>query len=204
MNMPATTSVRIRRILVFLLVSYCEIVTAQERPELQSGKWDASIWIAAATGEENRNTFTESQILAAGLFLGRMLTGEIGTGWRRGRFEYGFGLTPLFLQLRPEHSYGGGFEPVVIRWNSSLHMKSLRPYIELAGGAVRMNSNFPAGDTSAFNFTARGGAGIQIFSTKRQSWDIGCRWWHISNANLGVRNPEFNGIQLSVAHHWRR
>lgn len=133
-----------------------------------------------------------------------MLTGEIGTGWRRGRFEYGFGLMPIFLQLRPEHSYGGGFEPVVLRWNSSLRMKSFRPSIKLAGGAVHTNSNFPAGDTSAFNFTASGGGGIQIFNANRQSWDIGCHWWHISNANLGVRNPGLNGIQLSSAYHWRR
>jgi hypothetical protein len=31
---------------------------------------------------------------------------------------------------------------------------------------------------------------------------VGLRWSHISNANLGVINTEFNGIQLSLAYHW--
>jgi hypothetical protein len=173
-------------------------------PEAQNRRWDVSVWLAAATGEENRNSFTEAQILSAGLFVGKMMTGEIGTGWRRGRLEYGLDVMPVFIQLTPNRLYGGGFEPVVLRWNSSLRMRRVAPYVELAGGAVRTNSNLPAGDTSMFNFTARGGGGIQIFTANRRSIDIGCRWWHVSNANLGVRNPEFNGIQLSLGYHWRK
>jgi hypothetical protein len=45
---------------------------------------------------------------------------------------------------------------------------------------------------------------MRIFTEPRQSIEIGCRWAHISNANLGVRNPEFNGIQVSVEYHWFR
>jgi hypothetical protein len=118
--------------------------------------------------------------------------------------EYGLDLIPVFIQLTPKKLYGGGFEPVVLRWNSSLRMRRVAPHVKLAGGAVRTNSNLPAGHTSVFNFTARGGGGIQIFTVNRRSLDIGCRWWHVSNANLGVRNPEFNGIQLSVGYHWRK
>jgi hypothetical protein len=171
-------------------------------PEAQHRNWDVSVWVAGATGEENLNSFSEAQIFTAGVFAGKELTGEIGSGWRRGRFEYGIDLIPLFRQFRPQPMYGGGLEPVILRWNSSLHTGHVAPYIELAGGAVRTNSNLPAGDTSNFNFTARGGGGIEIFTKPRQSVEIGCRWWHISNANLGVRNPEFNGIQVSLGYHW--
>ncbi len=204
MKSSIVTSARVGAILVFLVLTYSGLLTAQARPELKRANWDASVWVTTATGEENQNSFSEAQILTAGVFLGRVLTGEIGTSWRRGSFEYGFSLMPLFLQVRPERFYGAGFEPVVLRWNSSVHMKNIKPYIELAGGAVRTNSNFPAGDTSAFNFTARGGGGIQFFGANRRSLDIGCRWWHISNANLGRRNPEFNGIQVSFGYHWRK
>ena len=199
-----SNSARFCVVIIFVLLPSGDLVKAQERPESHSDNWDLSVWFTTATGEENRNSFTEAQILTAGFFLGRMLTGEIGSGWRRGRFEYGVDLMPLFIQVRPERFYGGGFEPVVLRWNSSRHKKSVSPYIELAGGAVRTNSNFPPGDTSAFNFTARGGGGVQISARNRQSLDIGCRWWHISNANLGVRNPEFNGIQMSIGYHWHK
>lgn len=91
---------------------------------------------------------------------------------------------------------------MILRWNSSLHVASISPYIELTGGGLRTNINLPSGNTSDFNFTARGGGGIQIRKGRRQAIDIGCCWSHISTANLGVQNPEFNGIQLSVAYHW--
>jgi lipid A 3-O-deacylase len=168
-----------------------------QAPEFRRGTWDFGIWAAAATGEENTNSFSEAQVFSAGVFAGKVLTNEIGTGWRRGRLEYGFDLAPLFVQFRPQRVFGLAFDPVILRWNSSLHRGRVSPYIELGGGGVHTNSNFPAGDTSNFNFIARGGGGILIAAKRTQAFEIGCHWWHISNANLGTRNPEFNGIQVS-------
>ena len=174
---------------------------SQTRSDPQKN-WDLSVWVAGATGEEHLNSFSEAQIFSAGMFIGKILTGEMGSGWRRGRFEYGVSVIPIFRQPRPQPIFGGGFEPMILRWNSSLRASRVSPYIELGGGGVLTNANFPSGDTSSFNFTARGGGGIQIYTKPRQSVDLACRWWHISNANLGVRNPEFNGIQISVGYHW--
>jgi lipid A 3-O-deacylase len=203
--MPDVIS-RLRAVGPFVLVLMLLVhpVGAQSDSQGQPRNWDVGIWMAGATGEENTNSFAEAQILTAGIFAGKVLTGEIGSGWRRGRFEYGFDVIPLFRQFRPQPIYGGGFEPVILRWNSSLHTGHMTPYLELAGGAIRTNANLPSGDTSNFNFSARGGGGIQLFAKRRQSVEIGCRWWHISNANLGVRNTEFNGIQVSLGYHWFR
>lgn len=186
---------------LLLLLLFLYSAHSQARSDLHRD-WDLSVWAAGATGEEHLNSFSEAQIFSAGIFVGKILTGELGSGWRRGRFEYGVAAIPVFRQARPQAIYGGAFEPMILRWNSSLQSSRISPYIELAGGAVRTNTNFPSGDTSNFNFTARGGGGIQIFTRPRQSLDIACRWSHISNANLGVRNPEFNGIQISVGYHW--
>jgi lipid A 3-O-deacylase len=177
---------------------------SQSAPDAKHRDWDFGIWVAGETGEEIHNDFSEAQILTAGVFAGKVLTGEIGKGWRRGTFEYGVTVFPVFRQFRPQGIYGGGIEPVVLRWNSSLRAGRASPYIELAGGAVRTNTNLPVGNTSDFNFTARGGGGIRIFIRGRQWADVGCRWSHISNANLGVKNQEFNGIQVSVGYHWSR
>src|ERR1700730_12955365 len=125
----------------------------------QPRDWDFGVWVAGATGEENTNSFAEAQTLSAAVFVGKVLTGEVGSGWRRGRFEYGIDVIPLFRQFRPNLVYGGGFEPVILRWNSSLHTQHFAPYIELAGGALYTNIDFPSGDTSSFNFSARGGGG---------------------------------------------
>jgi hypothetical protein len=189
---------------VLLLLFLVTTVSSQDTSPSQDYKWDVSVWATAATGEENLNSFSEAQIVSAGVFIGRVLTPEIGSGWRRGRLEYGFDVMPVFVHLKPQRIYGGGIDPLILRWNSSLHAGSVAPYIELGGGAVRTNSNFPVGDTSNFNFIARGGGGIHVFTKRHQAFDIGCRWWHISNANLGVRNPEFNGIQLSLGYHWSK
>jgi len=66
-------------------------------------------------------------------------------------------------------------------------------------GVVITNSNLPPGKTSNLNFMAKGGGGIYIRTRKRESLDIGFRWSHISNANLGLDNPEFNGYNSASA-----
>jgi hypothetical protein len=72
----------------FLLALSDHVSWAQgSSPEAQNRSWEVSVWLAAASGEENRNSFIEAQILDAGFFVGKMMTGEIGTGWRRGRWS---------------------------------------------------------------------------------------------------------------------
>lgn len=171
-------------------------------PEAHERSWDFSIWAAGSTGEENTNAISEAQIMNAGIFVGKALSDEMGRNWWRGQFEYGFDFVPVFAQLTPQRIHGIGFDPVILRWNSSLRRGRVAPFIELAGGGVRTDTNLPAGNTSNFNFTVRGGAGIQIATKHAQALELSCRWWHISNANLGARNPEFNGIQVSVGWHW--
>jgi lipid A 3-O-deacylase len=187
---------------LFLLLVARPLDAQAHLPEAPPSNWDFGAFVVVATGEENTNSFSEAQILTAGVSAGRVLTDEIGKGWRRSRFEYAASLIPVFRQFRPQSIYGGGFEPVILRWNSSLRAGRVSPYIELAGGGLWTNTNLPVGNTSDFNFTARGGGGIKISRTPRQSVDLGIRWGHISNANLGVQNPEFNGIQVSLGYHW--
>jgi hypothetical protein len=190
--------------LIFLLVS--GRVFTQDLPSAgQRGSWDLSVWAAGETGEENTNSFAEAQIWSAGVFVGRVMTRERGSGWWRGNLEYAFDLMPVFETRGNQRIRGGGFDPVILRWNSARrHTPRVSPYIELAGGAVITSSNLPPGNTSRFNFTPKGGGGIYVRTRKRQSLDIGVSWSHISNANLGVDNPEFNGVQLSFAYHWFR
>ena len=189
-------------ILILLLASAS--APAQESPIAMPGgaNWDIGIWAAGATGEENTNSFAEAQILTAGFSLGHSITGERGRGWRRGGLEYLFDVSPLFRTYGNQKIHGTAFDPLILRWNSSLHRGRMAPFIELGGGAVATPVNLPPGNTSSFNFMARGGGGVHLFTRKRQSLDFGLGWWHISNANLGKRNPEFNGLQLVVGYHW--
>lgn len=197
---------RRHRLTLFLVaaLSFSASLYGQELPQNQKGRWDISPFLAAETGEETTNSFSQAQIWSAGIFFGKVLTAEHGKGWLRGNLEYGFDVVPLFVQTNIQKVYGGAFDPVILRWNSSRHPTRIAPYIELSGGGVATTKNLPPGDTSSFNFMAKGGGGIYVATRKKQALDISCRWSHISNANLGVRNPEFNGIQVSFGYHWFR
>ena len=192
------------RALGFLCLALA-VLTASARtqrlPEVSTRKWDFSVWAAGATGEENTDSLSEAQVLTAGVFVG-LATHEIGKGWLHGRFEYGADFIPLFVQFAPQRIAGIAFDPIILRWNLSLHRGRVSPFVELGGGAVHTHVNFPVGDSSTFNFIARGGGGILIATRQGQALELACRWWHISNADLGTQNPEFNGIQVSLGWHW--
>jgi hypothetical protein len=189
--------------LVLLVTSALSgLALAQSDPELQNRNWDISIWASGATGEENTNSFSEAQIFAAGVFVGHQLTGEIGHGWPRGSFEYAADFVPVFVQSAPQRISGTAFDPLILRWNSGVHRGRVVPFVELGGGGLHTHVNFPEGNTSTFNFMARVGGGILVPMRHAQALEIACRWWHISNANLGTQNPEFNGIQVSAGWHW--
>jgi hypothetical protein len=172
--------------------------------EMAQINWDLAAWSDFATGEENTNSFGESQIWSAGISAARTFWNSSGHHWYSGSIQYGFSVSPLFLQLRPQSLHGIAFQPVIFRWNSIRLIGRASPYIELAGGAVHTNLNLPAGNTSAFNFTAQGGGGIYLPLGSRHACELGLRWSHISNANLGIQNPEFNGVAIRVAYHWLR
>jgi hypothetical protein len=192
----------LKKLSLFLLLVCCSAFTQDPPPIGHKGGLDLSIWAAGETGEENTNSFREAQIWSAGVSVGWVVTGEHLSSWRRGSLEYAFDVMPVFESYGNQRTHGFGFDPMILRWNSSLHTPRISPYIELSGGAVTTPSNLPPGNTSSFNFMAKGGGGIYLSTRKRQFFDIGFRWSHISNANLGVNNPEFNGLQLSLAYHW--
>jgi hypothetical protein len=136
-------------------------------------KWEIGVWVSGATGKENVHSFTEEQMWGAGVFVGRALTGEIGDRWWRGSLEYGINLVPVTKTTNAQYVYGGGFEPVVLRWNSFMQRGRIAPYLELAGGELFTTANLPAGDTSSVNFTARGGVGVHLLCSSggHSTWD---------------------------------
>lgn len=191
--------------LIFVLILLSCTAYSQNPPMATSeAKWDFSVWAAGETGEETSNSFAQAQIWTAGVFAGRTLADEVGSGWRRGRLEYAAAFAPVFETYGNQRTHGIGFDPVILRWNSGVHTSSVLPYIELSGGGVSTPVNLPPGRTASFNFMAKGGGGFYLRTRSRQAFDLGLHWSHISNANLGADNYEFNGIQLSIAYHCYR
>jgi hypothetical protein len=176
------------------LIIQSNITEKQKRP------WGITGWIAGATGEEHSNSFTKAQILAGGFSWARSLPPKSARmAPRRPGIRNGFDSSICSLHA-PKVVRWRGLEPAVLRWNG-LRRGRLAPFIELAGGGVHTNANLPSGNTSKFNFTAP-----ESMAAFRYSAESGDPWTLAAsgriNANLGAQNPEFNGIQVSVAYHW--
>jgi len=91
---------------------------------------------------------------------------ELGRRW-----TYSPGVTPLCfsVHLLPAHR--------------------LQPFLASTAGFIVSTRDIPEFYTSAFNFTFSFGGGVQVFSRERSSFSLGYRYYHLSNANTGDRNP---------------
>lgn len=115
------------------------------------------------------------------------------------RLELGFDVHPLVLVRQPEGHPGDGDDQtvpaaaleVVLRWFPGPSPLAAPWYLELEEGPFWGWHRVPAGGTR-FNFLTQAGTGFLVPGGKGWSVLVGYRWVHISNANLGDRNPSWN------------
>lgn len=166
-------------------------------------QWELGIWGAEAYGKTAGENFGTSLISMAGFHASRVVYESPPNSTHHRTLEYTIELQPLFLITRRQVVYGGGLSPVGLKWNFMPRGKGrYRPYLECNGGAMFTQTNVPPGRTDTFNFTAAAGPGVMIALNRSQALSVALRYWHLSNANLGDRNPAFNTIQLELGFHW--
>lgn len=86
------------------------------------------------------------------------------------------------------YAYGTGGSPIGAQVNF-VHYRHVEPFLTSGGGFLYFNHRM-FGTTQQFNFTAQLGGGVQLFtSSRRSAIDLGYKYHHISNANLGNTNP---------------
>jgi hypothetical protein len=134
---------------------------------------------------------------------GLVLTGEHGSGWIRGTFEWDFSVIPVENFWVLGSHYAGGFEALGPRWNFTNTGRRVVPFVGLSGGMLFSPNNFPPGRTAQFNFTAAVDAGTHLFLRPRHSFDVGVRFQHVSNGYLGRLNPGVPlSLQLTLGYSW--
>jgi hypothetical protein len=113
-----------------------------------------------------------------------------------------FDIVPMTLVGDPwqktgrRYAYGGGGSPIGAQVNW-MHYRRFQPFLTSGGGFLYFNRNMF--NATHFNFTAQLGGGVQLFnSSRRRSFDVGCKYHHISNANLGNRNHGMDSLMLFV------
>ena len=84
--------------------------------------------------------------------------------------------------------YGGGMNPIGFQFNFRRGHK-WQPFANAHGGFLYFTQQVPVIDSSQYNFTFSFGGGVQVFSGDRSSFSLGYRYYHLSNANTGDRNP---------------
>ena len=95
------------------------------------------------------------------------------------------------------YSYGIGGSPVGAQVNF-VHFHRFEPFLTSGGGFLYFNHRM-FGTSQQFNFTAQLGGGVQLFSSNRRTaLDIGYKYHHISNANLGNQNPGMDSHMLFI------
>jgi lipid A 3-O-deacylase len=196
-----------KRIAAVLLL-LCAAAVAQDNP-LSKPVWEIGPWAGGGTG---LGAASEFKFVSAGVRIGRVLTGEIGSGRMRGTFEWASDIMPLyetrqsdFYSSGPQRwVYGFAFSPVVLKWNWTAG-KRVVPYLAAEGGILFSRTEIPPGDTSKVNFLPGGAFGIYLLRGTKGAVDASVHITHISNASLGDHNPGINAtMQFRIGYTWFR
>ncbi len=175
---------------------------AQNLPSrsLTKGTWEIGVW--GAGGAAFKGFTSDTRVANFGLRVGRVLTGEHFSGWRRGNLELAADIMPVYLVFQDTTVYGGGVTAPVFRWNFTSGRK-IAPYFETGGGLLYSASSVPTG-TSRINFTPQGAFGFQVFTRERRSVSFDARYVHISSAGLASPNPGIDTLQFRIGLNWFR
>ena len=148
-------------------VSNQTLAESPVRQEANRTPWEYGALFQGGFGvTEDRSGF---KFLLAGAHLGKVLTGEVGTGPLRGNFEYAIEVFPYWQSFTPKFSriscggpnpgglaytcsqpftVGGTFTgasvtPIILRWNFT-HSRRVMPWVQGAGGLVWTDHKYPA------------------------------------------------------------
>jgi lipid A 3-O-deacylase len=163
---------------------------------LSVGSSEVMITAGPAFGAVIFHSSSGHKYLLSSLSWGRILSGPLGPGVLRGRFEWAIEIVPLFAQFAPYDTYGAGVTPLTWRWNFEPNGK-FAPYAELAGGLLWTREAVPALTTTA-NFTAHASYGVRYFFGARSAFVASYTFHHISNGNRLERNPGINAHVMQV------
>jgi lipid A 3-O-deacylase len=173
---------------------FCGVSPVHAQAGPVKGSHELELW--SGGGHALYGVTSHTSIWNVGLRYGWVLTEPHGPGLLRGRFECAVDVIPIFWVFQPQgRAYGGGFDPVVLKWDFDSHRRVV-PYFELTGGGMVTNNQAPVG-ASRVNFTSGSAFGMHIVG-KRLNWSAEVRFMHISNSAISLFNPGINTLQVRV------
>jgi hypothetical protein len=192
--------------LIAVVVLLSAAAVAQDNP-LRRPVWELGPWVGGGTGLGEASEF---KFINGGLRIGRVLTGEVGSGRMRGTLEWAADIMPVY-EVRQSAFYTSGPQqwiysfaanPVVLKYNWTGGNRVV-PYVAAEGGLLFSTTEIPPGDTSRVNFMPGGAFGFYFLRGNRQAVDVSVHITHISNASLADHNPGINAtMQFRVGYTW--
>ena len=78
----------------------------------------------------------------------------------------------------------------------------MQPFLNLDSGFVLYNQPVLSNGGTRFMFTIDGGLGVNVYLTRRDAINMGYRYQHQSNADIGEHNPgaDSHVFTLGVSH----
>ncbi|WP_069131812.1 acyloxyacyl hydrolase [Rhodohalobacter halophilus] len=92
--------------------------------------------------------------------------------------------------------YGFGFLPLIA--NMPLNQNLNHPFVTSSAGFIVTNSQFPNINGARLNFMLGLGAGYQFTTDSNNSFQVGWKLSHMSNAFIAPENPGIDSIMLFV------
>jgi hypothetical protein len=112
--------------------------------------------------------------------------------------------TPATFHAVRENRYAWGFTPIGFQFNFR-NKKKYQPFVDISAGMLFFHHLVPNFGGTKVNFTPAVGAGLEIERKNGNSFTVGFKFLHISNANRGTSNPGFQNNLIYVGykfHSW--
>ena len=169
------------------------------------------------------------EFYSVGLEAGRQMRRVVRMGFLTGKGEALVEIQPLWIARYPQQTdlayyyetpshevfftsapfsetiYGGSITPILLRWNfERSDATKLVPWLQLGGGILRTNEDFPPWNTTSdVNFVPQAAAGVNLFTRPNRSVDLAFKFIHISNAGLGDTDPAIrDSLNFSLGYSW--
>ena len=109
-------------LVILLLLTSASLAQQNSNPNIQDGAVEITPWVGGGTGVGASSDF---KFFETGVRVGKIITSEIGTGRFRWRFEYAGDVMPVYLVNIRQGGwvYGGGFNPVVLKFAFTANKK---------------------------------------------------------------------------------
>jgi opacity protein-like surface antigen len=96
----------------------------------------------------------------------------------------------VFATVR-ENTYGAAVHPAGFRF-IFLPKRRLKPYVQTSAGFIFSRKPIPVPGSPSYNFSGDFGGGLMFNLDRKRTVNVGYRYFHISNMNIGEINPGYN------------